>query len=185
MGSRGVLLKGGENLASNARSALYRILDTVGDGTGTKNANLDFDATPDEFFIQPPAGKLYVLHRILYYVGDVGKVENSSYGAIAGGITNGWKLEVVDNADVVLLDFNDGISYKRNIDLGGNNYDVTIHDDGVGKPGWVAVRFTFAKAGRPIILEATHRMRVAFSDDLTPLTEHYFQVQGYSVSLNV
>jgi len=67
-----------------------RFLDTNGDGTGTKSATGNYAESPVSFFIQPPAGEVFRLNRMLVHIEDSGTFDSGSYGngiTLTNGIT--------------------------------------------------------------------------------------------------
>ena len=160
------------------RNAIYRSLDTNGDGTGTKNAVGDYSVAglgATEFFFQPE----YPAHieRIMISMEDTSGMSASDYGNIAGGLTNGWTLKVFDG-EVEVLDFNEGIAVTSNAEIGFTSYDVDVKTWSTGNEILVS-RFTFGRAGQALYLPQDHKLSVTFSDDLSGLIQHYFKIQGY------
>ena len=49
---------------------LFRYLDTVGDGSGEKNANGDYSIAEEIFFLQPPPGRVYRITRLIVSIMD-------------------------------------------------------------------------------------------------------------------
>ena len=60
---------------------LFRYLDTDGDGTGTKDASVDYSGSPEtELFIAPPSGKIYTINQMLISIVDTGAFDAGDYG---------------------------------------------------------------------------------------------------------
>lgn len=160
-----------------SRTDIYRILDTNGDGTGTKNAIGDYDGLNTKFYIKPPSNQDFALYRMIVYVKDAGTLDASSYG---NGITlaTGIKVRVAD-AGGVILDLFDGQTVKSNADWAGACYDVSISTFGTGD-NYLHVRWTFAKSGQPLIIngEKGEWLEVVLNDAFDGLLSHYFKVQG-------
>lgn len=153
---------------------IFRFLDTVGNGTGTKNANVNGVVTPVPFKIVPPAGARYRLHRMMVKISDDAVVSAEKYGGIAA-LANGIEVEVDLDGDTI--DLLDGVPITGNADWGKVCYDTHVVDYGAGN-NIILVRWTFAKSGAPLSLTSSDEFRVTVNDDLTGLVEHYFQVQG-------
>jgi len=170
-----------ESTASNvgAGDMLYRILDTNGDGTGTKNAVGDY-GTPEDFYIEAPAGYTYFLNRLLVHIGDASTLNGDEYGNKTA-LSIGATLKVLDGATEV-LDILDGLTIQKNADWGRVAYDVHIFDEGTGD-NYVMARLTFGAAGSPLKLDPGQRLCVRLSDDMTGIDEQYFKVQGYRIAV--
>ena len=92
---------------------LARYLDTVGDGTGTK----DMSTTPATYRLKPPTGTIYVIDEIRI----VGWDEQVAAGVTFMGISalsTGCKLEIrskpSSSDEIVIEDLTDGIPIKNN-----------------------------------------------------------------------
>jgi len=155
---------------------LSRYLDTDGDGTGTKNAIGDYSGAAEEFFIEVPASKHYSIARLIVRIEDVGNFDAGKYGNNIT-LTNGIEVEVRDNDDVVLIDLTDGVAIKTNAQWAGLCHDLTIHAFGTGNDT-ATIRWTFARSGDPIALEAGHKLVVKLNDAFDNLVQHYFLLQG-------
>ena len=160
----------------NPDKALYRFLDTNGDGSGTDNANGDYSSVADEFYFQSSRDSF--INRLIIHIGDTTGMQAQDYGNITSGITNGYVLKVQDDTQTDLLDLCDGVPIKTNGDLGRYCYDVELKSWGAGNE-FLQARWTFANAGAPLFIRAQHRLSITFNDDLTGLLEHYFMIQGY------
>ena len=156
--------------------AYYRFLDTNGDGTGTQNAVGDYSITPEEFYFQPDTDAH--IWRMIIHIEDTSGFQAQDYGNITGGLTNGYCLEVKDDNDNVLLDLCDGLKIQTNAEIGRYCYDVDVKTWGAGNEVGQA-RWTFAKAGYPLVINNGFKLSVTFNDDLSGLIEHYFMLQGY------
>ena len=152
---------------------IYRYLDTDGDGTGTKNANVDGSDPAVEFKIT--ATEAISLHRMMVKVEDGGSLSAGTYGALAA-LSTGVTVKFTD-AGGDITDLTDGLPIKTNAAWGQLCYDVVFHTFGAGN-NFLLVRWTFSKSGKPLILETGDKLSVFVNDDLTGLVSHHFQVQG-------
>ena len=168
-----------KQLYPNSTALIYRYLDTKGDGTGTKNANGDY-STPDIFYIAPDL-KDMVLHRLIVLIEDGANMRAEHYGTLGAALTNGVVVRVSDPSGV-LVDLTDESPIKTNAGWGALCYDVDVKAWGAGND-LLLVRWTFAKAGIPLVLDAKagHKLEVVLSDDLQGLVRHYFMVQGWEL----
>lgn len=158
-------------------SVLTRFLDTNGDGTGTTNANGNYSVTPEEFYIQPGEGYYYDIARMIVEIQDTSGMSAVDYGNIAGGLANGVSVQVVRGATTLRDLTPDPI--KSNAEWASYCYDADLKTWSTGNE-FLAVRWTFAKSGKPLYLSGDHsdRLVVTLNDDLTGLVEHKFLVQG-------
>lgn len=157
---------------------LDRYLDTSGDGTGTKSAIGNYSGGQEIFYIQPPAGTIYRLARMLVFVEDSGSFDSGSYG---NGIvlTNGIEVRVQDGSGTI-SDMTNGIPVKTNPHWKRLCYDAVRSNYGTGNES-LGVRWTFTKAGQFIRLDgdSNERLEVLLEDDFSGLVAHNFLVQGY------
>ena len=155
--------------------AIFRFLDTAGDGTGTKNAIGDY-STPDEFFFSYP--KDVEIERMVIHISDTAMTQDQ-YGDLTA-LSTGYSVSVIDSAGATVLDLTDGVPIKKNADFGRYCYDVNHQSWGTTPTNeFVQARWTFSKAGHPLYLAAGSKLSITFSDNLTGLIEHYFMIQGY------
>lgn len=156
--------------------AIYRFLDTNGDGTGTKNANGNYSITAEEFYFQPDG---YVeIHRMIVHLADTSGMQAEEYGNLGTALSNGYAPEIQDEDGATLLDLCDGIAITANGDLGRYCYDVDVKSWGAGNE-FLQARWTFTKSGAPLLIEENHRFSITLNDDFSGLLEHYFMLQGY------
>ena len=142
-----------------------------------RNANVDGSSTPVVFEWAAPDGYETYWERVIVHLQDSGTFDADKYGN-GLSLTNGIKVQVVWDDGTEVLDLIDGHTIIDNGDWEGMCYDFSYNSIGVGD-NVAAVRWTVAKAGKPIKLEPNQRIRVTIQDDLTGLTKHRFNVQGY------
>ena len=156
---------------------LYRYLDTVGDGSGTKDARGNYSSTPARFKIVPPAGEIFYIARMIIHYQDVGAPDADKYGnniTLANGITIGI-YNVSD--DSLHTELTDGLPIKTNAEWGRLAYDVRVDNFGVGND-FVQVRWSFFKSQRTVILGEDQYLGIILSDDFSGLVSHHFMAQG-------
>ena len=164
---------------------IYRFLDTNGNGTGTKNAVGNYSPAGDgatPFYYEVPVGKNRVeIHRMVFDLTDTAGIQQDEYGNTGGALVNGFTFQVIDtDGSTVLLDMCDSVAIKTNGDWGRYCYDVNLLDWGTSPANQsVQVRWTWARAGQPIILDEGQRVQVTLNDDFTGLIEHYFMLHGF------
>lgn len=156
---------------------IYRYLDTVGDGSGIKSADVNGSGTQVDFKITCPEGKLLELQRMIVYVTDVGKLQVDKYGKDIV-MTNGITCEVRDPLGAPLIDMFDGIPVKTNMDWSAICYDTLITNGGTQDVSSMSVRWTFSETGQRLALRSGESLVVTINDNLSALTDHRFFVQG-------
>jgi len=161
---------------------ISRYLDDVGDGSGNKNANGDY-TTPDIFFIQPGAGEIYRIARLIISVEDGTGFTAVKYGNLAA-LTNGIQIRVQGDSGTI-IDLTDNVPIKSNSHYGRTCYDVALKDWGAGDQ-LLCARWTFEKHGQMLRLDGDadggERLEVLLSDNFTGINFHYFLAQGYKES---
>ena len=156
----------------------FRFLDTNGDGTGTKSANVNGSVTPVEFKLQPAAGEIYYLHRMIAHITDGALTSAANYGDVAGPLANGLTMGFYNtDDDSLILDILNGIPIKSNADWSIRNFDLAPDTFAAGNR-YVSARWSFDRSGGPISLTEDEYLKVIINDDLTGLVSHYFNVQG-------
>lgn len=155
-------------------SHVFGYLDTNGDKTGTNNAVGDYSSSPEEFFIQPPEGAVWAIERII--VSIHGACGRAGYGSELP-LANGISMKTTDSSGEMILNLTNGVPIKDEMAWGALCFDVNHKDTGEDLT-WVFARWTFAKAGLPIVLRDQERLVVTLNDDMRHLAEHRFQAQG-------
>jgi len=159
--------------------ALFRYLDTVGDGTGTKNAIGDYSSAAQIFKIAPPANVTYRLARMLVTIEDTTGMTADEYGNIGSALSTGVVIRLQDDSGT-LVDITDGLPIKTNAQWATHCFDVDIKSWGqTPSDDLLVARWTFTKAGQFLRLTGDQELQVVLNDDFTDLIAHYFVVQGY------
>ena len=157
---------------------IYRFLDTNGDGTGSKNANVNGSITPQVFRYDSETTHRTYLARMLVHIEDIGPLSADDYGGITGPLTNGVLVEIRRKEDdSTVVDLVDGLPIKTNSEWSRMCYDMDIDNFGSGSD-FIKVRWTFAKSGLPIYLSPNQYFCIIVQDNLTGLIKHYFMLQG-------
>ncbi|MGI9489088.1 MAG: hypothetical protein ACR2RF_25025 [Geminicoccaceae bacterium] len=157
---------------------LYRFLDTTGDGTGTKNANVDGSSTAVTFRYNPGSGDRTEIARMIVHIEDAAPFSADEYGNLGAALTNGVLVQIrkyEDNATVI--DLCDGLPVKSNSQWSRMCYDMDTDSFGAGNDH-VKIRWTFAKSGSPLYIQDDEYFCIVVQDNLTGLVEHYFMIQG-------
>lgn len=138
-------------------------------------ANVNGSSTPVEFFYTIPAGDTYDIARLLVYIKDSGTFDADLYGNGAV-LTSGMEIKV-ERLGLPDQDLLDGVTIKTNAEWQSVAYDFSYNSIGSGD-NVASVRWTFAKSGKPLRLEAGDRFVITVNDNLTVLKGHRFHVQG-------
>lgn len=153
---------------------LFQFLDTVGDGTGDKNAISDY-SSGQNFLLTCPANVSFIeLYRGIVYIEDSGNFSSAGYGNLSG-LSNGIEARLEKIGETI--DLTDGQPIKTNAEWSKICYDVNYVSFGSGNNA-LSVRWTFARAGAPFKLYPGESLVFYLSDDLTGLVQHTFFIQG-------
>jgi hypothetical protein len=142
---------------------------------GSRDANVNGSITPVLFEYTVTEGHADIT-RMIVAITDSGTFDATLYGNRVV-LVNGIKVQIIRDG-AVLLDLLDGEPVLSNTDWAALCHDFTYHDIGTGD-NRATIRWTFAHAGSPLSLQVGDTLRVTVQDDLTELTGHYFQIQGY------
>jgi hypothetical protein len=155
----------------------------AGDGTNFL-ANVNGSVTPVPFWYGPASTERTAVHRLIVEIEDNATITADNYGGVSA-LTNGITVKVIqgnESTGVVVTDLLDGDPIKNHVNWAAHCYDVTEHTYGSGN-NFVVVRWTFAKSGRPLILDGriNEKLVVTVNDDLSTLVDHQFQIQGHTI----
>lgn len=141
------------------------------------NANGDYSVTPGSFRLICPADSQIVIERMMIGIVDGTISDSEDYGQIVGGLTNGVRIYVRDT-DGDLIEELTPIPAKSNGDWGLICKDADPLNYGNGDD-YLPIRWTFAKSGKPVVLNPGWYLEAYLNDDLTGLIRHLFLPQGY------
>lgn len=169
---------------------ISRYLDTVGDGTGTKNAAGDYTiatGTPTTFFIAPASGVRYLITRLAIVVQDTTGFLATTYGA-AGALATGYRVEHHTDDGTLVTDYMDGVRVRTNAGL-LHTADVSFPTATAWDGGAQVLRavFDFSRwhgDNGGLVLNGTSNERLAIpftNDNTSGLTGHYFVAQGRTI----
>jgi hypothetical protein len=176
----------GEGRLGKQLKLISRHLDAAGNGTGNKNFVADYSGAQEIAYIQPPAGKIYRIARMLVLVsGRASSFKTDTYGSVPV-LANGVQVRTQDDSGTI-VDFTDGVPIDTNGCWGRLCFDSELYSDIAGTDTYLRVRWTFDKSGQQIRLvgDNNERLEVLLNDDFTDaggvdaLSKHHFLVQGY------
>jgi len=150
-----------------------RFLSSDGTTSGTKN----MATTADEYYIRDANNTLAIERMIVSYE-DSGGGTVAEYGNIGAALATGILVQTKRrDGTTVLNNLTDDVPITVNGDWARFCYDYQQIGHGSGNDIF-AVRWTFSKAGEPIILEPGQRLSMVIQDSLALLDNHYALVQG-------
>lgn len=146
------------------------------DGTNDQ-ATGNYESTAANFIWTPLPGRTAHIHRIIVYIEDAGAFDAAKYGnAIV--LTNGIDLCVTEiDSGMRVHSLIGGHNVLTNGDWASHCFDCQVLSWGTGNEILVA-RFTFTKAGSPIILNDSLQLCMTLNDDFSGLVQHHFTIQG-------
>ena len=173
---------GGTTRIDNTGSQLpmfSKQLDTVGDGSGTKNmAVLGTLGTPVIYRLKPPAGEIWKIARLILYIRDAGAFDSGGWGNNLGSpLTNGIQVVSYENAQEFHWLYP---PVKSHGDIASVCHDLTYQDFGSGD-AFITARWSFTKFGQYLRLHGDEgdELRILVQDDLTHLVEQAVTAQGF------
>jgi hypothetical protein len=160
---------------------LIRFLDTNGNGTGTKEVLGNYAVTATNFYIQPPAGSIYILTQFYIQLSDAGAFGQSVYGSLATALTNGLLIRAY-RGTVVALDLTDGIPVKYNDQFYHLSSDTQVISWSGGL-NTLTSSFDYRTFNTPLVLDGNYndKLQVTLNDDFTLLVDQTFMVRGYTL----
>ena len=167
-----------DNSVGEQKPIISRLLDIVGDGSGSTVGVGDFSVTPRSLKITPPAGKIYRISRLVVKIKDNGSIDAAKYGN-GQTLTTGIIVKETDlGGDKNALTGQQNI--LTNADWGLYCFDTDVKPWGTGDE-YLFVRWTFSKSGQFIRLvgDNSESLEIVLNDDFSGLTEHSFTIQGY------
>ena len=167
------------SLAGPQGHIVNRYLRLSGSALETNNANGNYSTNTGSFFISPPAGEIWRVHRMLINILNTSSATNIDQYAGVATLTNGIQIKVINGTTQDLTN-NDPIT--KLTDWAAYCYDLDLKNKvNNGNTCYAGVRWTFANSGQEIRLigDNDDRIEVICRDDLSDLTEHRFLIQGY------
>jgi hypothetical protein len=151
-------------------SYLHQRLDTVGDGSGTK----DMATTADEYFIEPAATQVAYIETLRFIIRMSGDFPWEEFAATTGALATGCLLKIKQNnasTFTTVKDLLTGTAITINADFlhfGEVSTSISTSNDSV-----LVATFLFRQImGYPIILRGDRNFLLSFEtqDDLSALT---------------
>lgn len=164
------------NLISSSRF-FTQVVDTVGDGTGSQDQNVNGSGTPVEFRVLPPPGKMYGIAGIEIGIRSASAIDSMlEYGDVTA-LTTGVTIESHEVGGSTIKSF---AVLKDNFDLffiGGKASAAGNNND----PNAIIVKADFQETfNLPLRIDSreNEELLVTINDDLTGLLSHTMLVHG-------
>lgn len=138
--------------------------------------NADYSVTPGRFVLEAVGGRLW-LERMMFFLTDAGNFAVDDYGTLPA-LTNGVELFVEDSEGTQILDLLSGSPIMTNGGWSSRCYDVRYDSFGTGDNA-LSARWTFSRSGVPLQLDEGSKLVMRVSDNLSGLTRHRVNIQGY------
>ena len=179
-------LDGDEHIPHNIvdRSApllpFVRFLDINGDGSGNTLANGDYSSSQGVFYIQPGAGEVLEIIRLVAFIQDSASWNLEHYGNLAAALTTGIRIKATVNSVVSFLDGGQPITQNGHWPrLTGR---ASGSDAGWGGGDDGAIASLELASPLELIGDNSDKLEFTFDDDLTGLIDHRFCVHGRVVA---
>lgn len=155
---------------------INKILDTVGDGSGTNNAIGNYSGGAQSFKMTVPVGTSYTVSNLIIYLAGGTAFTNDGYGSIINSLANGWTIKIYKSG--VLNDLLDGNLIKANRDLESISTSI-CHPTFGGLADSLVATISFSSYGMPFYISESEYIEVILNDNFSGLAKHQFIVQGH------
>lgn len=149
---------------------------------GVTNAIGNYSAAITDFTYKPASNERFIWHTLDVMVADNGNFNQTDYGAITGGLTNGIKFFIkVGSIEIPLLA---GTIVKQNNDWLTLTHGVTLTTF-AGTAQTLQANFDLINDfGAPIVLDGLNDVTliIRLNDDFTTLTAQKFTLKGLLVT---
>ncbi len=158
---------------------LSQQLTVNGDGTGTFNMNGNYSVTPEEFYIQAPAGLKYCVCDLMLLLDDNAAFRSNGFAGIATPLANGFALNVYDASSNLIKTFTP-VPIKSTIGLSRVFHELDYFVFSGSGDNYIAAALNFPHDhGNLLCLPPGWRFGTTISDDLSTLVEFSLLVQGF------
>lgn len=156
-----------------------QFVDSLGTGLGTININGDYSGGATDFWIEPPAGEIWHIARLIATIQDTGTLRAEFYGA-ASALTNG--IKIIHEVNSSESDLTSQLPITNIGEFASYSFDANEISTGAGD-NFIIFRWTFARSGTVLELDGDNndKLIVRVNDDHTDLVGHRFMVQGHKL----
>ena len=155
---------------------MQKFLTMFGDATGSQQMTGNYFVTPADFFYL--ATSFFDIHSFQITISDAAKFNQSDYGAITGGLTNGVRVFIYKTDFGVEFPLLSSVPFKTNQQWFQitSSASLTAFE---GTPQTLVVDFDLAKDyGTPIQMVKGDKFITRLNDDFTGLTGHTAMIRG-------
>lgn len=157
----------------------FRLLDDVGDGTGTDAANANYAVTPKTFLLIPAIDEVVLVNQLMVHIADNASFGPTNYGGRAA-LGVGYDIKVTA-PNMVAESLLGGEIIKHNDDFlhwGPGALDLVKFTG--GSDSLVAAYRMEDCFGAPLVLNGSlgHKIEILLNDDFSTLIDHHFIAHG-------
>jgi len=157
---------------------LSKFLTSAGDGTGTNNLIGNYSSVSTDFYYQPPLTNKFYVETVQIQLSDNASFNQTDYGAIAGGLTNGITLWLSKNGTETPLQ--SGFVIKHNNDwLATTPYSTLTTFAGSSQT--LIIQFKLRQDyGVPLLLDGAQsdKFILRLNDNFSTLVAHRCIIRG-------
>lgn len=158
---------------------LAQYLTLNGDGTGTYNMASNYSVTPDEFYIQAPAGTVLNICDLMLLLDDNANFRSNGFAGIAAPLTNGFGINVYDDTATLRKTFTP-VVIKTTKGLSRVFHALNYYNYSSGD-NYIAAALNFSHDHNSCLpLLPGWKLGVTISDDLSTLVELSMLCQGWT-----
>ena len=160
---------------------VLRGLDTVGDGSGTKDFIGNYSVTPTQAKIKPELYQVFILTEFIVQYSDAGKFQQGVYGSLATALPNGIIIGAYDKNDNLIFSLSNGTPIKTNDIWLHEGYHVALQEWGTATTTTLTATFDAVAFGTNFALNGRNQeyLKVTLQDDFTGLIDQNFLVKGF------
>lgn len=164
------------------RPMISQFADSLGTGLGTVDLIGDYSGAATDFWIEPPAGEVWHIFRLIGYMRFGSALRADRYGGAA--LTNGVKL--IHEVSSSERDLTSQRSVLHLAEWGAYCHDFTEHSFGSGD-NFATWRWSFNRSGVALFIDGDNNDKVIirlndnFSATGVNLVEHHFLFQGHKL----
>ncbi len=157
---------------------LFRFLDSVGNGTGSKTMVANFAGAATSYKVLVPAGKIYVLTQFVIHISGTGTYSAVNFGGISG-LTNGVLLNIKMNGNIGPLV--DNVPIKDNSTFYHLSPSSVQIINLAGSTSVLVAQYNPTDFGMPATLngDAGDYIEAVLHDDLSALGTFDMHVKGF------
>lgn len=159
---------------------LLRQLDTVGDGTGTKNIIQNYLGNPTVIRYEPAENQFALIHDFSVQYSDAGSFQQDVYASLPGPLAVGVSINLYDRSGNVIYSITDNTNVTRNDEWYRLGYDFVYNNWAGSNENTLVASLNADNFGSPLPVDgsAGQYIGVSVADDFTSLVSQTFTVKG-------